>query len=114
MKDPNNLDAMISAAVLCNPEQCMEILAAAEARGQDIVRRTVGADAFEEGSEHFGDFWLISATRPYMRVLQAQVERGFQFGRLELAWCVRTLPAVACSDLHSKCYLLADAAALSQ
>lgn len=97
MKDPNNLDAMISAALLCDADSCMEILAAAEARGQVILRRALGPNAFDEDGDCVGHFWGILETRPYMRVLQAQVQFGFQLGRYKLAWCVPIPSITSCS-----------------
>ncbi|KAJ7597564.1 hypothetical protein C8J56DRAFT_322921 [Mycena floridula] len=91
MKDPNNLDAMISAAFLNTAKDAARVLEAAEARGREIMGERLvvlkpastqnqvlnfvrlGPDCFDDGGRFVGKYWSLPETRPYMRVLQAQV-----------------------------------------
>ncbi|KAG1749288.1 hypothetical protein EDB19DRAFT_1681840 [Suillus lakei] len=70
MEDGNNLDAFA--------------LENAEAKGREGLKQLLGATCFDDGSKEVGKFYSILETRPYMRVLQAQVRLYFeasQFGK---------------------------------
>lgn len=93
MKDPKNLDAFISYAFLHTAEQAGSWLQLAEEngrfmcitfgltpdfklfaiQGRKTLKARLGPDCFKDGSKTVGKFWDILDTRPYMRVLQAQV-----------------------------------------
>ncbi|KAJ6536892.1 hypothetical protein B0H19DRAFT_1270587 [Mycena capillaripes] len=73
MKDPNNLDADLQMPFLCDRPMAMEVLEQTERRGRDILKQRLGLDAFSDDSPHVGKFFMTLETRPYMRILQAQV-----------------------------------------
>ena len=43
------------------------------AAGRRYLKKDLGPNCFDDGSEEVGHFWGILETRPYMRVLQALV-----------------------------------------
>ncbi|KAH8827602.1 hypothetical protein DL96DRAFT_1708936 [Flagelloscypha sp. PMI_526] len=71
--DPNNLDAYIQGAYLSPIEAGIELLEYAEKRGKTILKLQLGKNTFEDSGASVGKFWQILETRPYMRVLSAQV-----------------------------------------
>ncbi|KAF9040031.1 hypothetical protein BJ165DRAFT_1351413 [Panaeolus papilionaceus] len=84
LKDPNNLDAGIQLAFLApTKDESVNILMEAEERGQIIIKRAVGPNAFKPPAQggHMGEFWDVLETRPYMRVMQALVRMQYETGR---------------------------------
>ncbi|KAJ7153296.1 hypothetical protein C8R46DRAFT_473579 [Mycena filopes] len=80
MKDENNLDAHIQLAFLCETDKPfgVEVLETAERIGRGLMLRRLGPNAFSDNGPHIGNFGAILDTRPYMRVLQAQVRMYFE------------------------------------
>lgn len=118
MEDPNNVDAAIQLAFLCPTfKDSIEILEVSEKKGiailvcltledfvlqsssilvisclylaKVILKRILGQTVFED--DRVGKFWDIIATRPYMRVLQAQVRFYFEDKQYNSAAYVPTL-----------------------
>ncbi|KAF7800007.1 hypothetical protein EIP86_011250 [Pleurotus ostreatoroseus] len=74
MKDPRNLDAWVQAAFLApNLDESMETLKFAEEQGRKLLKKDLGPDCFDDDGDVVPHFWGMIETRPYMRVLQAQV-----------------------------------------
>jgi hypothetical protein len=48
--------------------------------GREGLKQRLGATCFDDGSKEVGKFYSILETRPYMRVLQAQVRLYFEAG----------------------------------
>ncbi|KAG2359636.1 hypothetical protein BDR07DRAFT_1336519 [Suillus spraguei] len=80
MEDGNNLDAFIQAAYLFPLPEALKVLENAEAKGKEGLKRLLGATCFDDGSKEVGKYHSILETRPYMRVLQAQVRLYFEAG----------------------------------
>ncbi|KAJ7452748.1 hypothetical protein B0H11DRAFT_283446 [Mycena galericulata] len=78
MKDENNLDADIQMAFLRDKFAVAQVLEAAELKGRALMKRRLGPDAFSDNGPHVGNFGANLDTRPYMRVLQAQVRVYFE------------------------------------
>ncbi|TDL16491.1 hypothetical protein BD410DRAFT_795342 [Rickenella mellea] len=78
MEDSNNLDAFIQAAFLLPHPVAVEFLEKVERKGRATLKQTLSADCFEETGRHYGQFWNLLETRPYMRVLQAMVRLYFE------------------------------------
>ncbi|KAG1743320.1 uncharacterized protein EDB91DRAFT_240724 [Suillus paluster] len=81
MEDGNNLDAFIQAAYLFPLPEALKALENAEAKGKEGLKQLLGATCFDDGSKEVGKFHSILETRPYMRVLQAQVRLYFEAGQ---------------------------------
>lgn len=47
------------------------------------MKKCLGDDVFEDSSRYAGKFWSLLETRPYMRLLQAQVKVFFDNGDYE-------------------------------
>ncbi|KAF9221491.1 hypothetical protein BS17DRAFT_796994 [Gyrodon lividus] len=82
MEDENNLDAFIQAAFLCPLPQAVKVLEQAEKKGREGLKRQLGPDCFEDSNEDDNHFYQLE-TRPYMRVLQAQVRVYFDNGQYD-------------------------------
>lgn len=80
MEDGNNLDAFVQAAYLFPLPEALKALENAEAKGKEGLKQLLGATCFDDGSEEVGKYYSILETRPYMRVLQAQVRLYFEAG----------------------------------
>lgn len=98
MEDGNNLDAFVQAAYLFPLPEALKALENAEAKGESSygtvsfgnnylswtgkegLKQLLGATCFDDGSEEVGKYYSILETRPYMRVLQAQVKLYFDAG----------------------------------
>ncbi|KAJ6623261.1 hypothetical protein B0H10DRAFT_808582 [Mycena sp. CBHHK59/15] len=78
MKDDNNLDAYIQMAFLVDRAFALETLETAEAKGRDLLMRHLGQNVFSDNGPYVGKFMDTLETRPYMRVLQAQVRVYFE------------------------------------
>ncbi|OAX41732.1 hypothetical protein K503DRAFT_848207 [Rhizopogon vinicolor AM-OR11-026] len=81
MEDGNNLDAFVQAAFLFPLPEALKALENAEAKGREGLKQRFGMDCFNDGSKEVGKFYSILETRPYMRVLQAQVRLYFEDGQ---------------------------------
>ncbi|KAJ7666775.1 hypothetical protein DFH06DRAFT_251179 [Mycena polygramma] len=74
--EPDYLDVVLAVSTPLPPKMAIEFLKVLERMGRAHVRRIVGPDCFELGGEHnYGapNFWSITETRPYMRVLHRLV-----------------------------------------
>ncbi|KAH7913337.1 hypothetical protein BJ138DRAFT_1171344 [Hygrophoropsis aurantiaca] len=78
MEDENNLDAFIQAAFLFPLNEAVQFLEDAERKGRQGLKRRFGPLCFNDDAPQVGRFWDILETRPYMRVLQAQVRLYFE------------------------------------
>ncbi|KAG6334760.1 hypothetical protein ID866_4326 [Astraeus odoratus] len=78
MEDENNLDALIQFAFLNHLPDALNVLRRAERQGREALKRRLGQDCLDDGSECVGNFYTMIVTRPYMRVLQAQVRLYFE------------------------------------
>ncbi|TDL16489.1 hypothetical protein BD410DRAFT_622369 [Rickenella mellea] len=78
MEDSNNLDAFIQAAFLLPLPDAVRFLEKVERKGRAALKQSLSADCFEESGRHYGQFWGLIETRPYMRVLQAMVRLYFE------------------------------------
>ncbi|KAG2030373.1 hypothetical protein BDR03DRAFT_929088 [Suillus americanus] len=81
MEDGNNLDAFVQAAFLFPLPEALKALENAEAKGREGLKQRLGPTCFDDGSKEVGKFYSILETRPYMRVLQAQVRLYFEVGQ---------------------------------
>jgi hypothetical protein len=53
-----------------------------------MLNDSLGPDCFSDTGGHVGNFWKILETRPYMRVLQAQVRLYFENKQFSKSACV--------------------------
>ncbi|KIJ62725.1 hypothetical protein HYDPIDRAFT_30314 [Hydnomerulius pinastri MD-312] len=83
MEDDNNLDAFIQAAFLFPLPEAVKVLEHAEEKGRFGLKRRLEPNCFEDGSKYDGCFYQLLETRPYMRVLQAQVRLYFENGQYD-------------------------------
>ncbi|KAJ6485475.1 hypothetical protein C8R47DRAFT_1048058 [Mycena vitilis] len=87
IKDPNNLDADLQMAFLCDKPFAVKTLENAEFKGRTILKQRLGATAFSDAGPYIGKFGLQLDTRPYMRILQAQVRVYFETGAYTKSVC---------------------------
>ncbi|KAI6103809.1 hypothetical protein EDD16DRAFT_296917 [Pisolithus croceorrhizus] len=78
MEDENNLDAFVQFAFLHHIPEGIKVLEDAEQKGRTALKRRLGNDCFDDSSQYVGNFYQVLTTRPYMRVLQAQVQLYFE------------------------------------
>ncbi|KAK0451220.1 uncharacterized protein EV420DRAFT_1561559, partial [Desarmillaria tabescens] len=79
IQDHNNLDAFIELSFLMpDSESRLDVLATAAKEGQRLLKSRLGPNCFDDNGPYAGRFWEILDTRPYMRVLQAQVRMFFE------------------------------------
>ncbi|KAI6021030.1 hypothetical protein EDC04DRAFT_2735058 [Pisolithus marmoratus] len=78
MEDENNLDAFIQFAFLHHIPEGVKVLEDAERKGRASLKRHLGNDCFDDSGQYVGSFYQVLTTRPYMRVLQAQVRLYFE------------------------------------
>lgn len=76
MEDENNLDAFIQFAFLHHLPEAVKVL-----QGRASLERRLGNDCFDDDGEYVGRFYEVLTSRPYMRVLQAQVRLYFENGQ---------------------------------
>ncbi|KAL4072080.1 hypothetical protein J3A83DRAFT_4390475 [Scleroderma citrinum] len=81
MEDENNLDAFIQFAFLHHLPEAVKVLEQAEEKGREALKCRLGRDCFDDGSKSVGHFYELIVTRPYIRVLQAQVRLYFENGQ---------------------------------
>ncbi|KAL4065599.1 hypothetical protein V8B97DRAFT_1919737 [Scleroderma yunnanense] len=81
MEDENNLDAFIQSAFLHHLPEAVKVLEQAEEKGREALKCRLGRDCFDDGSKSVGHFYELIVTRPYIRVLQAQVRLYFENGQ---------------------------------
>ncbi|KAF4611704.1 hypothetical protein D9613_004045 [Agrocybe pediades] len=76
IQDHHNLDAVIQLAFITpNMETAIQVLQAAERRGREMLKVSLGEDCFDDNKREEGlEFNVVVATRPYMRVLQSLVK----------------------------------------
>ncbi|KIM42077.1 hypothetical protein M413DRAFT_143938 [Hebeloma cylindrosporum] len=87
--DRNNLDAYIEISFLLDWEGAVETLEAAELRGRQILKQELGINCFIDDGGCVGKFWMMLQTRPYMRVLRAQVRVYIETRKFDR--CAKTL-----------------------
>ncbi|KAI6127148.1 hypothetical protein F5141DRAFT_1186344 [Pisolithus sp. B1] len=78
MEDENNLDAFVQFAFLHHIPEGIKVLEDAERKGRTALKRRLGNDCFDDSGQYVGNFYQVLTTRPYMRVLQAQVRLYFE------------------------------------
>ncbi|KAI6008804.1 hypothetical protein F5J12DRAFT_905176 [Pisolithus orientalis] len=81
MEDENTLDTFIQFAFLHHLPEAVKVLEDAKRKGRASLKRCLGNDCFDDDSEYVGHFYEVLTTRPYMRVLQAQVRLYFENGQ---------------------------------
>jgi hypothetical protein len=59
--------------------------------GRQFLEESLGKDCFSDSGKYVGHFWKLLSTRPYMRVLQAQVRLYFEAEDYGRSACVSHL-----------------------
>ncbi|KAK0479903.1 hypothetical protein EDD18DRAFT_1111601 [Armillaria luteobubalina] len=86
IEDHNNLDAFVEMSFLMPDwESRLDVLSIAAENGKKLLKARLGPNCFDDSGPYVGGFWEILDTRPYMRVLEAQVRLSFESGDYKLS-----------------------------